>query len=76
MKRGDIETVFRDGAWINWSVGVGLVSRHSDKQSAINSGRLLARVRNTTHWVRDEAEPAAEGDQGAAAREDHHHADD
>ena len=76
MKKGDIETVFRDGEWINWSVGVGLVSRRSDKQSAINRGRLLARVRNSTHWVRDEGESAAEGDQAAAAREDHHHADD
>jgi hypothetical protein len=70
VKKGDIETVFRDGVWINWSVGVGLVSRHSDKQSAIKRGRLLARLRNSTHWVRDEGEPAAEGDGSPRELED------
>jgi hypothetical protein len=55
MAKGDVETVFRDGRWIN--VGGGLMlSTHPDKESAIRHGRLLARRRSVAHRVRDAGE--------------------
>ena len=61
MAKGDVETVFRDGVWINWTVGGGLLSKHADTQSAIRHGRLLARRHNVAHWVRNTSDRSPHG---------------
>ena len=53
MARGDVETLYRDGQWVNMVDGLGLLGIHPDRQSAVRRGRDIARWRGVAHFVRD-----------------------
>lgn len=55
MPKGDVETVFADGAWTNHVEGESAIgASYQTKEHAIDAGRELARQRNVQHVIRDQ----------------------
>lgn len=55
MPKGDIETVFTDGAWTNQVQGEGPTGDgFQTKDRAVEAGRELARARRVEHIVKNQ----------------------
>ena len=54
MPNGDIETFHEDGEWHNSIEGQGgVISTHSDKESATSAGRKAAQERKVEHIIKN-----------------------
>lgn len=54
MTDGDIETIDKNGQWVNRVIGEAeLNESFSSKEEAVDAGRALARVLGTNHIVRE-----------------------
>ncbi|MGB3373724.1 MAG: DUF2188 domain-containing protein [Microbacterium sp.] len=55
MARGDVETISKDGQWVNRVEGEEELSQgYASKEEAIEEGRRLAAATLSQHTVRDE----------------------
>lgn len=54
MKDGDVETIDKNGQWVNRVIGeTELSESFSSKEEAVDAGAALARVLGTKHVVRE-----------------------